>query len=115
MTSSVAVVGTFGASVVTVHVVNGVQQFVVFQIPPPSCATYATLGFFGSKAIAFMRPDTRPNVKHGAWQPVLACGCGPSGLAAGERLDGLRARADAGRTDELPAPRPVEALRDARP
>ena len=82
VTSSVAVVGTFGASVVTVHVVNGVQQFVDFQMPPPSCATYATLGFLGSNAIALMRPDTSPNVKHGAWQPVLACGCGPRALAA---------------------------------
>ena len=69
--------------VVTVHVVNGVQQFVDFQMPPPSCATYATLGFFGSNIwIALIRPDTSPNVKHGAWQPVLACGCGPSGFAA---------------------------------
>jgi len=75
-------VGTFGASVVTAHVVNGVQQFVVFQMPPPSCARYATLGFFGSNAIALTRPETSPNVKHGAWQPELACGCGPSGLAA---------------------------------
>jgi len=38
VTSSVAVVPTDAPSVVAVHVVNGVQQVVVFQIPPPSWA-----------------------------------------------------------------------------
>ena len=42
--------------------------------------------FAGSKAIALTRPETSPNVKHGAWQPVLTCGCGPSGLAAASAL-----------------------------
>jgi hypothetical protein len=72
VTSSVAVVETDAPSVVTVHVVNGVQQFVVFQMPPPSCARYATFVLAGSKAIALTRPETSPNVKQGAWQPVLA-------------------------------------------
>src|SRR5262249_41372951 len=86
VTSSTAVVGTEGVSVVTVQVVAGLQQLVVFQIPPPSCAMYATVGSTGSKAIALTRPETRPKVKHGAWQPVLSCGCGPSGRAAASEL-----------------------------
>src|SRR5581483_3532172 len=82
VTSSTAVVGTVLLSVVTVQVVAGLQQFVVFQIPPPSCAMNAVLVSTGSNAIALTRPETSPNVKHGAWQPVLSCGCGPSARAA---------------------------------
>ena len=103
VTSSVVVVGTVGPSVVTVHVVAGEQQFVVFQIPPPSCAMYATFVSTGSNAIAFTRPETRPNVKHGAWQPVLTCGCGPSGRAAASVPSGCLPDA---RTPERARPRP---------
>jgi hypothetical protein len=42
VTSSTAVVPPVILSVVTCHVVAGLQQLVVFQIPPPSCAMYAT-------------------------------------------------------------------------
>jgi hypothetical protein len=38
VTSSTAVVVTDVPSVVTTHVVAGLQQLVVFQIPPPSWA-----------------------------------------------------------------------------
>src|SRR2546423_1756729 len=52
-----------GSSVTAAHAVEALQQFVVFQTPPPSLAEYATIEPFvvvvGSTTIALMRREDR--------------------------------------------------------
>ena len=61
---SIASVEMRGSSVVTLHVVELLQQLVVFQTPPPTVAAYATIEpcvvVVGSTTIALMRPSVNP-------------------------------------------------------
>jgi hypothetical protein len=56
--------GDEGVVVCDVHVVDAVQQFVVFQTPPPTSPAYATIEpcvvVVGSTTIAFTRPAVFP-------------------------------------------------------